>query len=91
MPGSIMVVNNQGSPASMSVLIHPEATLLAGPSDFSGDGIINLYDYAVISMALLGYNSPSPNWNHACDLDYNGVIDISDLRKFVYYWLDEVP
>jgi hypothetical protein len=91
MPGSIMVVNNQGSPASMSVLIHPEATLLAGPSDFSGDGIINLYDYAVISMALLGYNSPSPNRNHACDLDYNGVIDISDLKKFVYYWLDEVP
>jgi hypothetical protein len=91
MPGSIMLVNNQGSPASMSVLINPEATLLAEPSDFSGDGVINFYDYAVISMALLGDDSPSLNWNPACDLDYNGIIDISDLRKFVYYWLDEIP
>jgi len=91
MPGSIMMVNNQGSPASMSVLINPEATLLAGPSDFSGDGIINFNDYAVISMAWLSDDSPSPNWNPACDLDYNGMIDISDLRKFVCYWLDEIP
>jgi hypothetical protein len=91
MPGSIMMVNNQGSPASMSVLINPEATLLAGPYDFSGDGIINFYDYAVMSMALHGDDSPLPNWNAACDLDYNGVVDISDLRKFVYYWLDEMP
>ena len=91
MPGSIMMVNNQGSPASMSVLIHPGATLLAGPSDFSGDGIVNFCDYAVISMALLGDDSPSPNWNPVCDLDYNGMIDISDLKKFVCYWLEEVP
>ena len=91
MPGSIMMVNNQGSPASMSVLINPESTLLAGPSDFSGDGVINFYDYAVISMALPGDDSPSPNWNPACDLDYNGMIDISDLRQFVHYWLDEIP
>ena len=91
MPGSIMMVNNQGSPSSMSVLINPEATLLAGPSDFSGDGIINFNDYAMISMAWFSDDSPSPNWNLACDLDYNGMIDISDLRRFVCYWLDEIP
>lgn len=91
MPGSIMVVNNQDSPASMSVLINPKATLLAGPSDFSGDGIINFNDYAVISMALYGDDSPSPNWNPVCDLDYNGMIDICDLKKFLCYWLEDVP
>jgi hypothetical protein len=88
---SIMMVNNQVSPTSMRVLINPEATLLAGPSDFSGDGIVNFNDYAVISMVLLGDDSASPNWNPVCDHDYNGMIDISNLRKFVRYWLDEIP
>jgi hypothetical protein len=35
MPGSIMVINHQGAPASMSLLINPEAILLAGSSDNS--------------------------------------------------------
>jgi cysteine-rich repeat protein len=36
-PGSIMMTNNQGSPASMSVLINPDATLLPA---VCGDGVV---------------------------------------------------
>jgi len=32
LPGSILISNNQGSPASMSVLIHPDATPAAPPA-----------------------------------------------------------
>ncbi len=46
-PGSIMLTVNQGANSSMSVLINPDATLLATgqPGDFNGDGFVNGADF----------------------------------------------
>ncbi len=43
-PGSILLTSNQGTAASLSVLIHPNAALLG---DFNGNGIVNATDYVV--------------------------------------------
>jgi len=40
-PGSVLLTTNQGSPASMTVLIHPSAELLP---DADGDGVPNALD-----------------------------------------------
>jgi hypothetical protein len=48
-PGSILLTTNQGSSASLTVLINPAATL-AG--DFNGDGTVDAADYVVWRKGL---------------------------------------
>jgi hypothetical protein len=48
-PGSVLVTSNQGSSASLTVLINPHAAL-AG--DFNGDGGVDAADYVVWRKGL---------------------------------------
>lgn len=45
-PGSLLLVNNQGTQTSMTLLIHPDATPVV-EGDFNGDGTVNLADYTL--------------------------------------------
>ena len=67
------------------------ATDFAGawlPGDFAPDGNVNLADFAIMAAAWLSDDTPSENWNPACDLDGSGVIDAGDLMMFTEYWLE---
>ena len=48
-PGSILLTSNQGTNASLSVLINPSAALLG---DFNGNGIVDAADYVVWRIGL---------------------------------------
>ena len=48
-PGSILLTSNQGTAASLSVLINPNAALLG---DFNGNGVVDAADYVVWRKGL---------------------------------------
>jgi len=60
-------------------------TLLLG--DFEPDGDVDLVDFAIMSLAWLSDDTPTPNWNEVCDLDGSGVIDIGDMVKLAEGWM----
>lgn len=53
MPGSVLLTNNQGSDASLSVLINPHATSSPALGDFNGDGIANVVDIDQLTAAVI--------------------------------------
>ena len=55
LPGSILITNNQGTPASMSVLINPDATLLPDEPSIPPfvPSVPALGDWAMLSLILL--------------------------------------
>jgi hypothetical protein len=58
LPGSIMITNNQGSPASMSVLINPEAAPAATPvpsMSWMGRALLVLLLIVTSRLALTGF------------------------------------
>jgi parallel beta-helix repeat protein len=69
-------------------------------SDFNGDGVVNMKDFAIFSAAYLSHDPDEPglpdpndadNWNQLCNLEATGdstyVIDIEDFEIFVEPWL----
>ena len=56
------------------------------PGDFDEDGNVDLVDFATMSAAWSGDETPTSNWNEDCDLDGSGVIDMGDLVIFVGNW-----
>ena len=69
-PGSVLLANNQGTAASLSVLIHPNAKLSA---DFNGNGIVDAADYAIWRNAL-----GQTGAGHVADASGNGIVDMPD-------------
>ena len=56
------------------------------PADFNSDGLVNFFDYALLSSAWL----TDPNkqyYNEICDLVDNDRIDSNDLARFCEDWL----
>lgn len=53
LPGSILITNNQGTPASMSVLINPDATLLPDASPPFVPSVPALDDWGMLGLILL--------------------------------------
>lgn len=68
-PGSVLLTSNQGSNASLSVLINPDATLLPVPCDFNFDSTCDVADMNLMYSA------------NSYDL-YNGVATSSATEKF---------
>ena len=59
-------------------------------ADFSGEGIVNFRDFAVLANAWL-CTLTGPCWNPVCDISDPGddIIDIFDLAGFAGYWLQK--
>jgi hypothetical protein len=57
-PGSILLTDNQGTNSSVTVLINPQATLLA---DYNSNGIVDAADYSVWrdSLGQTGFGLPA--------------------------------
>ncbi len=75
-PGSIVLTNNQGSNASLSVLINPDATLeVADPNaDFDGDSDVDGTDFLTWQRNYESGTSPSQG-----DADFDADVDGDDL------------
>ncbi|NQU65518.1 MAG: SUMF1/EgtB/PvdO family nonheme iron enzyme [SAR324 cluster bacterium] len=60
-------------------------------ADFTGDCLVNFRDFAILSAAWLSDDTPTANWNPACDISdpNDGVIDELDLDVFAAEWLTE--
>jgi len=58
------------------------------PGDINGDGIVNLIDYAVFSMAWQSVPT-DPQWNYKCDLEpfINDLVNMDDMRVLMSQWL----
>ncbi|MHC4647654.1 MAG: hypothetical protein ACYTBJ_19485, partial [Planctomycetota bacterium] len=66
-----------GSDAS-AFLLKP---ISAGPADFEPDTDVDLEDFAVLAAAWRA-GIDDDNWNQACDMFPDGIIDGRDLRHF---------
>ena len=53
LPGSILITNNQGTPASISILINPDATLSSFGTGPFVPGVPALGDWAMLGLILL--------------------------------------
>jgi hypothetical protein len=69
-PGSILLTDNQGTDSSLTVLINPNATLLA---DFNANGVVDAADY-ILYRNTLGQNGAGLS----ADGNGNGTIDSGD-------------
>jgi parallel beta-helix repeat protein len=56
-------------------------------SDFSGNGIVNFEDFAVLAYYWQDYVCEEPDWCEGCDYDESGIVDHDDLRRFAENWL----
>ncbi len=55
--------------------------------DLNGDDIVNLVDFAVLSLYWLDTCDDDNEWCHGADLDSSSDIDILDLYLFAECWL----
>ncbi len=73
---------------------HATAFLLkpisAGPADFEPDTDVDLEDFAVVAAAWRA-GIDDENWNQACDMFPDGIIDGRDLHAFSASYLAETP
>lgn len=58
-------------------------------SDFSGNGIVNFEDFAILASYWVGYICAELEWCEGCDFDHSGLVDLNDLRTFAEGWLWE--
>ena len=58
------------------------------PADFAYPSGVDMIDFAVFASAWQSITD-GPNWNAACDLVQDGVIDSNDLNVFCENWLCE--
>jgi len=56
-------------------------------SDFSGNGIVNFEDFAVLAYYWQDYVCEEPDWCEGCDYDESRAVDINDLMRFTENWL----
>jgi PKD repeat protein len=56
-------------------------------SDFSGDGIVNFNDLAILAYYWADSLCTSPDWCEGCDYDQSGTVDLEDLMRFAEDWL----
>lgn len=85
-PGSVILVSNQGSSASLSVLINPDATLA---SDFNNDKKVNVDDLTIL---LAGYGGVGPAAHAQGDATGDQAVDGADLLVWQQqYGLSNVP
>ena len=59
---------------------------VSDPNDWNADGIINLAEFEIFSLAWLAEPNET-NWDERCDTNGDGDIDIYDFRYFVTNWL----
>ena len=73
-------------------VVTPEPNDFINSADINGDFIIDLGDIIIFSAAWLGNDSPTTNWNPACDIaDPNGIIDARDFAALAAQWQVAVP
>lgn len=56
-------------------------------SDFSGNGIVNFEDFAILAYYWEEYVCEEPDWCEGCDFDRSERVDFVDLRRFGENWL----
>lgn len=85
LPGSIMLTSNQGSNASLTTLINPDATLAAIESnaDFNGDGDIDGDDFLTWQRNLNSGTTQAEG-----DADGDGDVDANDLLDWQSQYAD---
>ena len=86
-PGSVLLTSNQGSNASLSVLINPDATPVPEPSDMNQDGNITAADVPLFILALTNraaYDEmyPTVDADLVGDIDGSGTFDLGDTGPF---------
>ncbi len=55
--------------------------------DFTGNGLVNLEDYAHLARYWLDEDCADPDWCAQTDLDRDGLVALTDLLMFSEYWL----
>jgi hypothetical protein len=60
--------------------------VVSDPDDWNADGIINLAEFEIFSLAWLT-DVTDENYNPLCDFDDDEDVDIVDFRGFVINWL----
>jgi hypothetical protein len=60
--------------------------VVSDPNDWNADGIINLEEFEIFSLAWLT-DVTDENYNPLCDFDDDEDVDIVDFRGFVTNWL----
>lgn len=59
---------------------------VSDPNDWNADGIIDLEEFEIFSLAWLAEPNES-NWDERCDADKDNDIDIYDFISFTENWL----
>ncbi len=74
---------------ALSIVFGVTSILHANPADISPNNKVDLGDFAVFAAAWLSDDSPTPNWNPACDISdpNDGIIDELDLAILAANWL----
>lgn len=87
-PGSIMLTTNQGTPASMTLLIHPSAELLP---DADGDGVPDALDTDDDNDGMPDAWEISYGFNPLVDDSASSDADGDELTNLQEYLLGNVP
>jgi hypothetical protein len=69
---------------------YPILTWQISPADIYTDGKNNFLDFAVLARYWM--RKDCRRYNNYCDwadLNFDGVVDIEDLREFMIYWLEQ--
>ena len=88
-PGGIKIghTDNNGDPATSNYPVSIPFTSAAIPGDITGNGCVDLADFARLSAAWLSVD-PSSNWDADCDIaSPAGSIGTDDLEVLVENWL----
>ena len=56
-------------------------------SDFSGNGIVNFEDFAILANYWMADVCTEPDWCEGCDYDQSGAVNTNDLVRLVGNWL----
>ena len=64
-------------------------TTILNVADINEDGEVNGIDFAIFALAWQSNDTPTSNWNPACELaePANGIIDGLDLKVLMDNWL----
>jgi formylglycine-generating enzyme required for sulfatase activity len=75
------------------LIVIPEPNDYINIADINDDRVIDTGDLLVFFNAWLSDDSPSPNWNPACDIaePNDGVINFLDFNVLASEWLATVP
>jgi hypothetical protein len=78
------------TPSRTTNIPHIRLTIASKTADLTGDGFVDMADFALFSPWWLSDCDVTNNWCDGADIDWSGQSDSLDLEEFVSYWLENV-